>query len=183
MWKEIFHFRFYKCSTPLRNIATSIENWIIYVFQMGIQWNRPEMHSSKHKFKPTHQALKCFAGSLTNDKSVKDLIIVLKLLWTAGWYSWKNRSWKVFTDLGIVPPDWTDLRVHCNWWWKPVSPWPTWFKVKADHSSTGNPWTGKHQVLAITKANKYLILLFLICIITCTSSNIYTCILWEYVIM
>lgn len=65
MWKEIFHFRFYKCSTPLRNIATSIENWTIYVFQMGIQWNRPEMHSSKHKFKPTHQALKCFAGSLT----------------------------------------------------------------------------------------------------------------------
>lgn len=52
MWKEIFHFRFYKCSTPLRNIATLIENWTIYVFQMGIQWNRPEMHSSKHKFKP-----------------------------------------------------------------------------------------------------------------------------------
>lgn len=30
MWKEIFHFRFYKCSTPLRNIATSIENWTMY---------------------------------------------------------------------------------------------------------------------------------------------------------
>lgn len=55
--RKFFISGFYKCSTPLRNIATSIKNWTIYVFQMGIQWNRPEMHSSKHKFKPTHQGL------------------------------------------------------------------------------------------------------------------------------
>ena len=61
-----------------------------------------------------------------------------------GWYSRQNGSRQVFTDLGIVPLDWTSLRVYHHWWWKSFSSRPTRFKVKADHSSTGSLW--KHYI-------------------------------------